>query len=610
MTTQQNRGTMDERLDHTDGNAETSGGAARYDGADTQASKAPEDKATSAETGEARSPEPLEAQTQTVEDVAKGSDEAATEAVGQSAAPKPGIAPDATGAAPKAHAAAGGAFPEADADVSQPNAAMDKAASEPEAAAGASTSSADAATDAPASNADAADSSVDAPATPDASATTEDTERASEQADAPHDPGAPADQPSPTDEADAADGDGTPDAVEAGAAKAREFATSILNTARTAGAAGSRSLNEGISAVRELSKVRRAHAQAKEALASLESDLEEAQASLDHRRDVEANYQDILTVQGDELKSATAELVEHRTHAAELSRELVAKTDELREAKRENDRRLAPYKGLMETAKENLSDAEHAHAEAKRALRSAQAQADGATNGRDTRLSAANRAVDNAAARLQRLQDQLAEMKRDPSTGAKEISEMSGGVAAALAQLENAREDVTRLTAEMGQAVQNAQTHLYTQKKSLEEAERDLKDAQDAERGKREEYESLRSQADEVERGLSERIKELNADVKESVEAQHEAQTRIDAAQELLDEAKDIHAHPEVTRRLARTANELESRVDVAREQVEDLAGEMRSTRERTQRARALLYAVVVAVVALVALVAWLVLGR
>lgn len=588
---------MDERLDHTDSNAETgakaSEDAARNNETGARAARAPEAKATSAETGAARSPEPFEAQTQTVEDVATGGDDAATEAANQSATPATGIAPDAAGAAPKDDVAACETFPGADADGSRPNAATDEAeAFEP-----------DAATDAPAS-------SVDAPATPDAGAATKDAERASEQTDAPHDPDAPADQPSPTDEADAADGDGTPDAVEAGATKAREFATGILNTARTAGAAGSRSLNEGISAVRELSKVRRAHAQAKEALASLERDLEEAQSSLDHRRDVEANYQDILTVQGDELKSATAELVEHRTHAAELSRELVAKTDELREAKRENDRRLAPYKGLMESAKENLSDAEYAHAEAKRALRSAQAQADGTTNDRDTRLSAANRAVDNAAARLQRLQDQLAEMKRDPSTGAKEISEMSGGVAAALAQLENAREDVTRLTAEMGQAVQNAQTHLYTQKKSLEEAERDLKDAQDAERGKREEYEGLRSQADEVERGLSERIKELNADVKVSVEAQHEAQARIDAAQELLDEAKDIHAHPEVTRRLARTANELEARVDVAREQVEDLAGEMRSTRERTQRARIVLYAVVVAVVALVALVAWLVLGR
>ena len=380
-------------------------------------------------------------------------------------------------------------------------------------------------------------------------------------------------------------------------------ATTILDHARTLGAAGSRTLGEGISAMRELARARRALAKARARLAELERTAKDQDDELSHRRKVEGSYDEIVR-----------ELVGLHASAGERLKNLAdqrdAKKGELKRLKADNERRIAPYRELRDSAKDTLEDAERARAEAARALKTAQGQADDATNARDTRLSSANRAADNAANRLARLQDQLTKLKHDPSSGAKEVSEMSSGVAAALAQLQNAREDVARVTQETTKAVEIAQTHLYTQKKSLEEAEADLEAARDDEREKREEHARLRQEADDAERELADKLAELERGVKDERAAKERAQGCIDAAQALIDEAEDIHAHPETTRELEQTLAETRTAAEDARQQADVLADEEREVRERTMRARRTFYSIVAAVVVVVATILWVTLGR
>lgn len=383
----------------------------------------------------------------------------------------------------------------------------------------------------------------------------------------------------------------------------------IIGTAQRAAQAGTATVTEGVSAMRELSAARRAHATAFKELESLEKDATQLEQQLEHRREVEDNYEQIVKLQTQETEDAARALEQARVRRVSLESQLEGKKNELTRLKDANEQKVAPSRKLMEQAKGALTKAERAQAEALRALKGAQAQANEAQASRDSKLQAAKRSADSASAKLARQQDQLAEMRRDPSTGAKALSQASSAVAAALAQLENARENVTRVTQETGQAVQIAQTHLYTQRKSLEEAEADLKEAREREEELRGAYDAKRSKADEQEADVSSKISELKDAVEQARDDEASARGRGDAARAALEEANDIHAHPELTGELARRSETSRAQADEQRKLVERLASEEHMVRERTEHTRKIFYALVAAAVVIVLLVLVFALG-
>lgn len=383
----------------------------------------------------------------------------------------------------------------------------------------------------------------------------------------------------------------------------------IIGTAQRAAQAGTATVTEGVSAMRELSAARRAHATAFKELESLERDATQLEQQLEHRREVEDNYEQIVKLQTRETEDAARALEQARVRRVSLESQLEGKKNELTRLKDANEQKVAPSRKLMEQAKGALTKAERAQAEALRALKGAQAQANEAQANRDSKLQAAKRSADSASAKLARQQDQLAEMRRDPSTGAKALSQASSAVAAALAQLENARENVTRVTQETSQAVQIAQTHLYTQRKSLEEAEADLKEAREREEELRGAYDAKRSKADEQEADVSSKISELKEAVEQARDDEASARGRGDAARAALEEANDIYAHPELTDELARRSEASRAQADEQRKLVERLASEEHMVRERTEHTRKIFYALVAAAVVIVLLVLVFALG-
>lgn len=383
----------------------------------------------------------------------------------------------------------------------------------------------------------------------------------------------------------------------------------IIGTAQRAAQAGTATVTEGVSAMRELSAARRAHATAFKELESLERDATQLEQQLEHRREVEDNYEQIVELQTQETEDAARTLEQARVRRVSLESQLEGKKNELTRLKDANEQKVAPSRKLMEQAKGALTKAERAQAEALRALKGAQAQANEAQANRDSKLQAAKRSADSASAKLARQQDQLAEMRRDPSTGAKALSQASSAVAAALAQLENARENVTRVTQETSQAVQIAQTHLYTQRKSLEETEADLKEAREREEELRGAYDVKRSKADEQEADVSSKISALKDAVEQARDDEASARGRGDAARAALEEANDIHAHPELTDELARRSEASRAQADEQRKLVERLASEEHMVRERTEHTRKIFYALVAAAVVIVLLVLVFALG-
>ena len=396
-------------------------------------------------------------------------------------------------------------------------------------------------------------------------------------------------------------------ATEAGAKRALELTEAGTRRAREAAEDGARQVNEGVLAMREVSRAKRALADARERLEELEAEVTESRAVLDHRRDVEERYDDITAEQTAAQEEATKRLEGAKELEASITQKRARHAEELKRLKEDNERKMAPFRKKADGAKTSLADAERAHTEAKRMLKAAQAQADAAINNRDNRLASSTRAAEVAAGKLQRLQDQLAEKKRDPKAGLTGTSELSGSVAAALAQLETAREEMNRIKAETAQAVEAAQTHLYTQRKSLEEAERDLEEAEAAERERRERYEKLKADTDATEKRLSDGIREFTTQLSEARQAQVEANARIEASKKALEEAEDIHANPQQTESLAAKLTSASGELDSQVELVGRLAEEVEEVRERTQQARETLLKIAAAAVALAALIVWLV---
>ncbi len=394
--------------------------------------------------------------------------------------------------------------------------------------------------------------------------------------------------------------DDAPLSPEAVANAARGAAVAGANAAREAAAAGAASVTDGMAAIRAVSAAKRAHAQAKDELNQIEQTAAELADELAHRREVEQNFDDIIELQNKELEQARQAMADAAAKAGELEAAHEQAKVELARLKAANEEKLAGPRELASAARAKLDQAEAEARSARRAVKGAQAQADDAIGSRDSRVQAANRAVQTAQGKLDRAQAQLSEMRKDPSAGAKNLTEKSSEVAGALAQLQNAKAEVARINAEAAQGVEAAQTHLYTQRKSLEMIEDDLAAAMDDEQEKRKAFESLKAQADAEEKAGADKVRQLAADIETARQDGELARGRVDAANAQIAEAKDIHAHPEATEALAGRVAEVNRSAESQRRQVAELASEEKAVRERTQRTRLVFYALVAAAVVIV----------
>jgi chromosome segregation ATPase len=191
----------------------------------------------------------------------------------------------------------------------------------------------------------------------------------------------------------------------------------------------------------------------------------------------------------------------------------------------------------------------------------------------------------------------------------KELSDMRGEVASELAHLKSAQEDVGAVAAETKQVVDNAQTHLWTQKQSVEVAEKQAEEAKADSRAKQEEYDKLHQDAMTEEATLDNEVVAREMQLRECNRDLEAAQKRIDAAQAKLDEANDIASTPDVTRQLSEQIADTRAAVDVQKREVDLLANTEHEVRERTRQQRLIFMAVIVVAVIVVAVILWFVLG-
>lgn len=386
-----------------------------------------------------------------------------------------------------------------------------------------------------------------------------------------------------------------PQAALAGAAE------KAAGAARRAAAGAAGTLRDGVFAMRDVHNASRRSASARSQAKSILDALETDRATLEHRRQVEADYGSIVSAQTREVEDSQARISTARKKSEAISEEHAALVSDLAELKASHAAELRPYKRLAETAKGELDDATRMLAEAKRALKTAEAQVKDATERRDSQVSSASRSLDNAQTRQRKVQDEL---KHAQAAGSPSVGKLQSENVAALAAVTNAKAEVDRAMKEGQGAVENAQTHLWTQSQSMESAQRAAQDAQAKYKDHKQDYDRRAAEAQAKESELQGRVDEKKRAIEALAAEIDQAQEALNEAQGLLDEAVLIHSTPEETERLEKSVEAQRAELAEANDEAEHLAQSEKALREATRGKRAALIAAAVLLCALVAFLA------
>lgn len=393
-------------------------------------------------------------------------------------------------------------------------------------------------------------------------------------------------------------------------AKGAGNALRAVGSVASGAARGVGAVREGLAAMRDVREISRLHASAKADLRTLKAEIERDTATLEHRRQVERDYDRIVAEETAEIESARQLDEQARQRIARLEAEREELSSQLSALKADNEERLRPYRSLVDSTKGRADDAAVALADARRAVKSAETAVQEATRRREQRISSANHAVDNAQERLRKVQGELDKLQSDPNASISALPRMRDEVTVEHARLDAARKEVETVTSESQQMVDNAQTHLWTQKQSLELAERQAEETKREATERRTEYDSLYKEALAKENELEDGIKERNKAIAEAKRECEGAQARIDDAQTVLDEANDIHDNPQVTaelgNRIAASQTQLRNRTN----EVKDLARTEKHLRKSTRKKRVTVIAALVGILVVVFMLVWFVFLR
>lgn len=394
------------------------------------------------------------------------------------------------------------------------------------------------------------------------------------------------------------------EAVDQDVTSDKESAKAEQSPAALANSAGQQ-LMEGLAAIRNVRELSRKHSTARAQLDVLRRELNDAMAILDHRVQIERNYDQIVAEQTALINEAQAEADQAKERAAQLAHERDQLSARLTALKVENDEALRPYKNLMDTAKGRSDDAALALADARRAVRAAESQASEAARRRDQRVAAANRAVENAQERLRRVQTELDKLQGDPDAPMTALPKMRDELVAERAHLEDAREEVEKVTAESQQMVEEAQARLFSLKQTQEQAERIAEETKREAAARREEYDRLYKEAQASQEQVDAAIKERTDGIAEAKKVRDAAEKRIDEYQIVLDEANDIRETPEVTAQLRERITDGKHELERQDREVKSLAQSEKDLRESTRSKRIIFFAVIAAVVLFAILLIW-----
>lgn len=369
--------------------------------------------------------------------------------------------------------------------------------------------------------------------------------------------------------------------------------------------------SEGAAAVREMSAARKAHAEAREQLEQLDATIADEEAELAHRREVAANYHAIISSETARRDGATKAEQAAEVEQARIQGEIDALKERLQQMKDADSQTEKRLKAALDAAEAREASSRENGARLQRRLDDAKRNLEKAEEDQKNGVAAAQAAVESAESRLAMLHDEYAEVQRNPSANSAAYSvradELQTEISDAAHELQSARDDLPRITKELEDALAHARKAVSEAEKPMDDAKQAFREVSSAADEARNTYREAKDDAAERQRKLKEEISGKEKERRAQEQAAEDARAEASEAQALIDEANDIHAHPEVTETIAARLEADRAEREEQAVEVEQLASTEKAVRERTRGSRArfigAIVGIVVLVVAVIALV-------
>lgn len=409
-----------------------------------------------------------------------------------------------------------------------------------------------------------------------------------------------------TTEVDAAD-TGRPIAPHAPAAS-RDLGTTVSNTANAVGAF----IAQGASAMREMNAAKKALADARDHLAELEQRIVDQGEELETRQDIAGRYDQIVAEQRQAIdtaqKAAAAAEIGRDTHAAKAT-ELKAQLEQIKEEDDATERRL---KAALDAVEAREASSRETGNRLVRRLEDSKRIRDKVQAERDAGVAAAQQTVDATRAQLETLRHEYAELQRNPSANPANYtvrtSELSMQISDTADALRKAEEDVPNITADLEHSLAAAEH-------AVEQAQAPIADAKRAHQAvtaeadaARDELQTAKAAAATRQRELREKIAAEDKARREQEQAIADTQADVAHAQSIIEQATEVHDHPEITESLAGSLARDKAEHAETEHEVAQLEAAEDNVRERTRDSRIKFTGAIVCIVAvvLVIILIWL----
>ena len=391
-------------------------------------------------------------------------------------------------------------------------------------------------------------------------------------------------------------------------AASRDLGSAVSNTANAVGTF----IAQGASAMREMNAAKKALADARAHLAELEQRIADQAEELETRQDIAGRYDRIVADQRQAIaaaqKTAAAAEIDRDAHATKVA-ELKGQLEQI---KAEDDATELRLKAALDAVEAREASSRETGNRLVRRLEDSKRIRDKVKAERDAGVAAARQAADATRAQLETLRREYAELQRNPSANPANYtvrtSELSMQISDAADALRKAEADVPRVTEDLEHSLAAAE-------QAVEQAQAPIADAKRAHQAvtaeadaARDELQSAKTAAATRQRELREKIAAQDKARREQEQAIANAQADAAHAQSIIEQATEVHDHPEITESLAGSlARDKAEYVETERE-VAQLEAAEDDVRERTRDSRVKFTGAIACIIAaiLVIIAIWL----
>lgn len=391
-------------------------------------------------------------------------------------------------------------------------------------------------------------------------------------------------------------------------AASRDLGTAVSNTANAVGTF----IAQGASAMREMNAAKKALADARAHLAELEQRIADQAEELEARQDIAGRYEQIVADQRQAIataqKTAAAAEIDRDVHASKVA-ELKGQLEQM---KTEDDATELRLKAALDAVEAREASSRETGNRLVRRLEDSKRIRDKVQAERDAGIAAAQQTVDATRAQLETLRHEYAELQRNPSANPANYtvrtSELSMQISDTADALRKAEEDIPRITADLEHSLAAAEQAVEQAQAPIAEAKRAHQAVTAEADAARDELQTAKTAAATRQRELREKIAAEDKARRDQEQSIANAQADAAHAQSIIEQATEVHDHPEITESLAGSlARDKAEHAETERE-VAQLEATEDAVRERTRDSRIKFTGAIVCIVAaiLVIILVWL----